>query len=58
MMINDEENKGVASFAPAFISAAYNLPKKEISMTTEWVKSLKLDYTVTTKIMVVEGKKF
>ena len=26
MMINDEENKGVASFASAFIPAAYNLP--------------------------------
>ena len=42
MMINDEENKGVASFAPSFISVAYFLPEKEISMTTEWVKRLNL----------------
>ena len=34
MIINDEENTGVASFAPAFIPAAYNLPEKETNMTT------------------------
>ena len=28
MIINDEEGKYVASFMPAFISTAYNLPKK------------------------------
>ena len=27
MMINDEEGKPVASFAPAFISTAYSLPE-------------------------------
>ena len=58
MMMNDEENKGFASFTAAFISASYSLPKKEISVTTEWVKSLKFDYIATTKMMVVEGKKF
>ena len=34
MIINDEEGKTVASFAPAFISAAYSLSEKEISVTT------------------------
>ena len=58
MMINDEENKGVASVAPTFISASYSLPGKEIIMTTEWVKSLNLDYTTTTKMMAAEGKTF
>ena len=58
MMINDEEGKPVASFAPAFISAAYSLPEKEISVTTEWVRSLKFDYTSTKKMMVAEGKNF
>ena len=56
--MNDEENKGFTSFALAFISATYNFPKKEISVTTEWFKSLKLDYIATTRMMVVEGKTF
>ena len=57
-MINDEEGNHVASFAPAFISTAYSLPKIEISVTTKWVRNQKFDYTATTKIMVVEGKTF
>ena len=40
MMMKDAANKGFASFALAFLSAAYNFPEKEVSMTTEWVKSL------------------
>ena len=58
MMINDEEGKLVASFAPAFISATYSLLEKEISVTIEWVKSLKFDYTTTSKMTVTEGKTF
>ena len=58
MIINDEEGKPVASFTPTFILAAYSLPKKEISVTIEWVRSMKFDYTATTKMMVVEGKTF
>ena len=58
MIINDEENKGVASFSPAFISATYNLPEKETSVTTEWVKSQNLDYTATMKMMAAERKMF
>ena len=58
MMINDEEGKPVASFTLAFISTAYNLPEKEISVTKEWVKGLKFDYTTTAKMMVAEGKTF
>ena len=58
MIINDEEGKPVASFAPAFISAAYSLPKKEISVTMEWVKGLKFDYTTTAKMMVAKGNTF
>ena len=51
MIINDE-GKPVALFNPAFISKAYSLPEAEISVTTEWVKSLKFDYITTTKGMV------
>jgi len=58
MIINDEEGKPVASFAPAFISKAYSLPKVEISVTTDWVKSLKFDYTTTVKGMMTKGKTF
>ena len=58
MMINDEEGNLIASFTPAFISAAYSLPEKEIRVTTKWVKSLKFDYTTTAKMMVAEGKTF
>ena len=47
MMINDEEGNPVAYFTPAFILAAYSLPKIEISVTMEWVKILKFDYTTT-----------
>ena len=58
MMINDEEGNAVGSFTPAFISAAYSLLEKEISVTTEWVKILKFDYIATTKMVVAEGKTF
>ena len=33
-------------------------PKKEISVTIEWLKSLKLYYTTTAKMMMVEGNNF
>ena len=58
MIINDEEGNLVAYFMPTFISVAYSLPEKEISVTTEWVRSLKFDYIATTKMMVAEGKTF
>ena len=58
LMINDEEGKPIASFAPAFISVAYSLPEKEISVTTEWVRSMNFDYKATSKMMVAEGKTF
>ena len=34
MMIKNEKGQPVASFAPTFISAAYSLPEKEVSVTT------------------------
>ena len=58
IIINDEEGNHVASFAPAFISKAYSLPEVEISVTTDWVKSLKFDYITTVKGMMNEGKTF
>ena len=58
MIINNVEDKGFASFTPAFIAKAYSLPPSEISMTTEWVKNLKFDYIGTANIMVAEGKTF
>ena len=58
MMINDEKGHLVASFTTVFISIAYSLPEKEVSVTTEWVLSLKFDYTANAKKMVVEGKTF
>ena len=56
--MNDTENKAFASFSPAFLSAAYNLPEKEVSMTTEWVKGLKFDYTAKARMMIIDGKNF
>ena len=58
MLMNDAENKGFASFTSAFLSAAYSLPKTEVSVTTEWVKGLKLDYAATTKMMMVDENNF
>ena len=58
MIINDEEGKPIPSFAPTFISKAYSLPEVEISVTTNWVKSLKFDYTTTIKGMMTEGRTF
>ena len=58
MIINYEEGKSVASFELAFISKTYNLPEVEISVTTDWVLSLKFDYTTTVKGMMTEGKTF
>ena len=58
MLMSNAENNGFASFAPAFLLETYSFPEKEISVTTQWVKSLKLDYIATTKMMMVEGKNF
>ena len=56
MIISDEKGKLIASFAPAFISKAYSLPEVEINLTTDWVKSIKFNYTTTMKGMMIEGK--
>ena len=58
MIVNDEEGKPVASFALAFISKTYSLPEVEISVTTDWVTSLKFNYTTIVKGMMTEGKTF
>ena len=58
MIINDEEGNSIASFAPTFISKAYSLIEVEISVTTDWVKSLKFDYNITVKGMMTKGKTF
>ena len=58
MIINDEEGNPVASFAPVFISKVYSLLEVEISVTTDWVTSLKFEYTTTLKGMMPEGKTF
>ena len=56
--MNDAENKGFASFSPTFLSVAYNFSGKEINVTIKCLMSLKLDYTTTTKMMMVEGNTF
>ena len=58
MIINDEEGNPIASFTLAFISKVYSLLEGEISVTTNWVKSLKFDYTTTVKGMMTEVKTF
>ena len=58
MIMYNMEGEGFASFTPAFIAKAYSLPPSEVSMTTDWVKGLTLDYMATTKMMVAEGKNF
>ena len=58
MIINNEVGKTIASFAPVFISKAYSLLEVEINVTTDWVKSIKFDYTTTVKGMMIEGKNF
>ena len=58
MIINDEEGKPITLFAPTFISKTYILLEVEISVTTDWVKSLKFDYTTTIKGMTTEGNTF
>ena len=58
MMINDEKGQPVAYFAPVFILVAYSLPEKEVSVTMKWVLSLKFDYKMNPKKMVVERKTF
>ena len=56
--MNDVKNKAFSSFTPAFLSAAYNFPRMEVSVTIEWVKGLKLDYAATIKMMMVDEKNF
>ena len=58
MMTNDEEGNHVSSLSPAFISTSYSLPEMEISVTTQWVRSLKFDYIATANMMVAKGNTF
>ena len=58
MLINDIENKAFASYSPTFLSVAYNLPEKEISVTIEWVKGLNFYYTTKARMMTINGKIF
>ena len=58
MIVNNVEDEGFPSFTPAFLAKTYILPQPEVSMTTAWVKILKLEYVATTKMMVVEGNNF
>ena len=43
---------------PYLYQQCTTFPKNKISVTTEWVKRLKLYYATTAKMMMVEGKKF
>ena len=52
------EDKGFASFTPAFIAKSYSLPPSEVNLTTDWVKILTLDYMATANMMVDEGNTF
>ena len=58
MIMYNVEDKGFASFTPAFIAKAYNLPTSEVSMTTDWINSLTIDYVGIAKMMTTEGKSF
>ena len=58
MLMNDIENKTFASFSLAFLLASYNLPKKEVSVTTEGVKGLKFDYTPKARMFMIDRKNF
>ena len=39
-------------------AAAYSLPENEFSVTIEWVKGLKFDYTSKARMMMIDGKNF
>ena len=56
--MNDTQNKYFTSFTPTFLSTAYSLPEKEVSVTTKWVKGLKFDYTAKARMMMIDGKIF
>ena len=43
---------------PAFIDKDYNLPTSKVSMTTDWINSLTIDYIGVAKMMTTEGKSF
>ena len=52
------EDKGFSSFTPIFIAKAYNFPPSELSMKTDWINNLTIDYIGVTKMMVAKGKTF
>ena len=58
MIMYNVEDKGFASFTPAFIAKAYNLPVAEVSMTNDWLNSLTVDYIGCAKMMTMEGNSF
>ena len=43
---------------PAFIDKDYNLPTSKVSMTTNWINNLTIDYIRVAKMMTIEGNTF
>ena len=58
MLMNNTKNKASTSFTPAFLAAAYSLPKREVSLTKESVKVLNFEYTTKSRMMMIDGKTF
>ena len=52
------EGKGFASFTPAYLANACNLPVPKISMMDDWINGLSLDYIECAKMMMIVGKPF
>ena len=58
MIMYNVEDKGFASFTPMFIDKSYNLPSSEVSMKTNWINSLTIDYIEVAKMTTTEVKSF
>ena len=52
------EDRGYASFTPAFKAKSYNFLVSEVSMTNDSLNSLTINYIGCVKMMTMEGKSF
>ena len=58
MIFANIANQGYATYSPAYVSMAYNLPTAQTYLTESWSKELNLDMVDTVKKMMIPGKNF
>ena len=56
MILANTAKQVYATYSPAYVSMAHNLPTTQTYLTKSWVKELNLDMVETVKKMMIPGK--